>query len=154
MQIFDPSSREAAYRPTREQVSEFIEQQVIGVLSTLDAEGAPMSATVAFSTTQDGGLIVGTAEASHKSQNIDGDDRVAVTVTDAERRYTVQLQGTAHKLGQHAFEATYAERHYSQRPESLPFRDKPGECHILISPTHVRFSDCSVSPWVTTEYDS
>lgn len=153
MRNFDPSANHDAFRPTPAQVNEFIQEQVLGVLSTLDSEGAPMGATVALSTTLDGNILVGTSESSHKSQNIDGDSRVAITVTDPERRYTLQLQGTARKLGQQAFEAMYAEEHFRQRPQSLPFKDEPGQCHILIAPTHIRFSDCSVNPWVVTEFE-
>ncbi len=82
-----------------------------------------MSATVAFSVTSNGELILGTSEASHKSQNVDHDNRVAVTVTDPDRRHTMQMQGTARKLSREEFEAEYAEEHYRQRPQSLPFKD-------------------------------
>jgi general stress protein 26 len=111
-----------------------------------------MSATVAFSVSKAGELIVGTSESSNKSQNVDRDPRVAVTITDAERRHTLQLQGLARKLSKAAFEADYAEEHYRQRPQSLPFKDDPGQCHIAITPTRMKFSDVSVFPWVITEY--
>lgn len=143
-----------AFRPTRNELSDFIVSQVIGVLSTLDSSGAPMSATVAFSVTETGKLLVGTSETSAKSQNIDRDPRVAVTMTDVGTRYTMQLQGRARKLDSREFAEQYAERHYRQRPESLPFKDKPGQCHILITPTRIKFSDCGVSPWAVTEFDA
>jgi general stress protein 26 len=152
MKTYDPNTSGEGFRPTREQVSEFIKGQVLGVISTLDSNGAPMSATVAFSVTPDGELIVGTSETSHKSQNIDGDPRVAVTITDPAKRYTLQLQGKAQKVTEETFEAKYAEDHYGQRPQSLPFKDKPGQCHILITPAHMRFSDCSTNPWAITEF--
>jgi pyridoxine/pyridoxamine 5'-phosphate oxidase len=152
MQTYDENSTAEAFRPTREQIYEFVRSQVLGVISTLDNDGAPMNATVAFSVTEDAKLIVGTSETSHKSQNIDGDSRVAVVITDVEKRYTLQVQGTARKVTQETFEAQYADEHYGQRPQSLPFKDKPGQCHILITPTHMRFSDCSTNPWAITEY--
>lgn len=153
MQTFDPNSSKEAFRPSREQVNEFIQDTVIGVLSTVDGDGAPMGATVAFSTTANGCILVGTQESSHKSSNIAGDPRVAVTITDAVKRYTLQCEGIARKLTHQEFERDYANEHYAKRPESLPFKDKPGECHILIEPLHIRFADCSVSPWVATEFD-
>ena len=152
MQTFDENNTAEGFRPTREQLNEFIKGQVIGVISTLDENGAPMSATVAFSVTEGNDLMVGTSETSHKSQNVDRDSRVAVTITDAAKRYTMQLQGTARKVNEETFMAVYAEAHFGQRPESLPFKDKPGQCHILITPTHIRFSDCSVNPWAITEF--
>ena len=152
MQTFNESNAAEGFRPTREELNEFIKGQVIGVISTLDENGAPMSATVAFSVTEGNDLMVGTSETSHKSQNVDRDSRVAVTITDAAKRYTLQLQGTARKVNEETFESVYAEAHFGQRPESLPFKDKPGQCHILITPPHMRFSDCSVNPWAITEF--
>lgn len=153
MKTYDSTSNGKAFHPTREQVNEFIQATVIGVLSTLDSDGAPMGATVAFSTTANGCLLVGTQASSRKSQNISGDPRVAVTITDADKRYTLQLEGIARKLTSEEFERDYAAEHYRQRPESLPFKDRPGECHILVEPLHIRFADCNASPWVTTEFD-
>lgn len=140
------------WRPSREEINQFVIDQVIGVLSTLDETGAPMSATVALSVGKAGELIVGTSASSHKSQNIDRDPRVAVTITDAESRHTLQAQGLARRLTKTVFEADYAEEHYRQRPQSLPFKDDPNQCHIAVAPTHIKFSDVSVYPWVVTEY--
>jgi general stress protein 26 len=152
MNTFNENNTTEGFRPTRDQINEFVKGQVIGVISTLDESGAPMSATVAFSVTEGNDLMVGTSESSHKSQNVDRDSRVAVTITDAAKRYTLQLQGTARKVNEETFESVYAETHFGQRPESLPFKDKPGQCHILITPRHMRFSDCSVNPWAITEF--
>ena len=154
MQTQDLNKKADGFRPTREQVSEWLREQELCVFSTLDKTGAPMSATVAFSVTVDGNLIVGTDEQSRKSQNIDRDSRVAMTITDPERRITVQLQGTAEKISHEEFEHRYEREHYRLRPKSLPFRDKPGQCHILVTPTHLRFSDVSVYPWAITEFDN
>lgn len=152
MQVYDPTNTNEAYRPSRQQVDEFVQNQVIGVLSTIDADGAPMGATVAFATTANGCWIVGTNESSRKSSNIANDPRVAVTITDASTRYTLQAEAIARKLSTDEFEREYAERHYAERPESLPFKDKPGECHILVEPMHIRFTDCTTNPWVATEF--
>lgn len=111
-----------------------------------------MGATVAFSVTEAGELLIGTHEASRKSQNVDLDERVAVVVTDSVDRKTAQIQGAARKLAQKDFEFSYADEHYRQRPESLPFRDEPGQCHILVTPSHIKFSDTSPYPWVITEF--
>ena len=72
-------------------------------------------------------------------------------MTDPSDRYTAQIKGVAKKLSDVAF-ASLADTHYSQRPESLPFKDEPGQTHILSSPEEIRFSDCSVSPWLTTTF--
>lgn len=154
MKIQEKDSNVTGWRPSREELNEWLRDQELCVFSTLDATGAPMGATVAFSVTKDGNLIVGTDENSRKSQNVDRDGRVAMTITDPERRVTVQLQGNAEKISHNVFERTYEQEHYRLRPKSLPFKDEPGQCHILITPYHIRFSDLQPYPWVITEFDS
>lgn len=139
-------------RVTREEVNDWFREQELCVFSTLDASGAPMSATVAFSVTVDGNLIVGTDENSRKSKNVDRDGHVAMTITDPNRRITVQLQGMAKKIPHDEFERTYEQEHYRLRPKSLPFRDEPGQCHILITPYHIKHSDVGAKPWAVTEF--
>lgn len=151
MKTFDTNNHQPGWQPDRFELSDWLRSQVLCSLATLDSNGAPDIATVAFSETDQGDLIVGTSESSHKSSNIDGDSRVAMVVTDPSDRYTAQIKGVAKKLSELAF-AALADTHYSQRPESLPFKDEPGQTHILISPEEIRFSDCSVSPWLTTTF--
>lgn len=153
MKIQDKSGNAEAFRPTRVQLNDWLRQQVLCVFSTLDATGAPMSATVAFSVTLDGKLIVGTDVNSRKSKNIDRDGRVAMTITDADDRKTVQLQGYAEKISEEVFAKKYETEHYRLRPQSLPFKDAPGQCHILITPHHIKFSDVGSRPWAITEFD-
>lgn len=140
------------WHPSREEINQFAIDQVIGVFSTLDETGAPASATVAFSVSKAGEFIVGTSESSEKSANVDHDERVAITITDADARRTLQVKGRARKLAKAIFEADYAEEHYRQRPQSLPFKDEPGQCHIVVTPTRLKFSDVSVFPWAVTTY--
>lgn len=148
----DLNESNPGWRPTREEVNEFLRDQILCVLSTLDKAGAPQGATVAFSVAKSGELIIGTSETSHKARNVEYDERVAMTVTDAGERFTVQIQGIARKLTEAEFVSSYADEHYAQRPESLPFKDLPGQTHILVTPQVIRFSDCNPHPWVITEF--
>ncbi|HRK40899.1 MAG TPA: pyridoxamine 5'-phosphate oxidase family protein [Candidatus Saccharibacteria bacterium] len=143
---------QTGWAPTRDELNDWLREQELCVFSSLDATGAPMSATVSFSVTKEGDLLIGTDQGSRKSHNVDGDSRVAMTITDSERRVTCQLQGNASKLSREEFETTYAEEHYRLRPKSLPFKDVPGQCHILIKPTHIKFSDVRGYPWLVTEF--
>lgn len=153
MQDQEKDNNVKGWQPTRNEVSDWLREQELCVFSTLDETGAPMSATTAFSVTTDGRLIVGTDEASRKSNNVDRDSRVAMTVTDPVRRVTVQLQGMAEKIPHDIFERDFEAEHYRLRPKSLPFKDEPGQCHILITPQHIKFSDVRPHPWVITEFD-
>ena len=153
MKIQDMNSKSEGWRPTRTDLSDFLRTQPLCTFSSVDSEGKPQGATVAFSETVDGDFIIGTSELSRKSTNVDANPNVAMTITDMERRYTVQLEGVARKLGAEAFVA-YAEYHYEQLPASRPFKDTPGQVNILVSPTSIRFSDCNPHPWVLTEFTS
>lgn len=152
MKTQDINEVNAGWRPTREELNEFLKGQILCTLSTLDATGAPQGATVAFSVAETGEFIIGTSETSRKAQNVERDERVAVTVTDASERFTAQIQGLARKLTEAEFVAEYADEHYAQRPESLPFKDLPGQTHILVTPRMIRFSDCNPHPWMITEF--
>lgn len=143
----------AGLQPSRAELSEFLRSQTLCVISTLDTRGAPQGATVAFSETKSGEFLIGTSQTSRKASNIDTHSRVALTITDFEKRYTVQLEGTARKLTSEEF-AAYANDHYDQLPTSRPFKDAPGQVNILITPSYIRFSDCSVYPWLKTELDT
>jgi len=140
------------WQPSRSELSAFLREQPLCVVSTLGKDGAPQSATVAFSETKNGQFIIGTSQLSRKSYNIDNDARVAMNMTDGEKRYTVQLGGMARKLEAAEFEI-YADFHYEQLPSSRPFKNQPGQVHIIIEPTYIRFSDCSTYPWLLTEFN-
>ena len=152
MKVQEKNSSAEGWQPSRAELNTWMRGQVLCTFGTLDKTGAPMGATVAFSVTESGELLIGTSEASQKSQNIEHDERVAVVITDADERKTAQIQGSARKLAQKVFELSYADEHYRQRPESLPFKDEPGQCHILIKPSHIKFSDLRPYPWVITEF--
>lgn len=152
MEKFDKQNRGNGWAPTEEQIYEWLRGQVLCTLSTIDDNGRPDGATVAYSVTTNNELIIGTSSDSRKIHNIDNHPHVAVTVTDSDERYTVQIKGIARIMAQTAFSAL-ADEHYRQRPESLPFRDDPDQSHILIHPEWTRFSDCSVNPWLLTEFE-
>ncbi|MEX0748513.1 MAG: pyridoxamine 5'-phosphate oxidase family protein [Candidatus Saccharimonadales bacterium] len=151
MKIQELDNTDTGYRPDKQEIIEWLHTQTLGVIATLDETGQPQGATVAFSETEDCELIIGTSETSRKAANIARDGRLSFTVTSPEQRYTVQLEGIARKLSDAEFEP-YAERHYAKLPASAPFRNVKEQCHILITPTWIRFSDCNPYQWVLTEY--
>lgn len=140
-----------SFQPTRSQLSQFLRDQTLCVLATINQDGVPNTATVAFSEATDGHFIVGTDGKSRKATNIASNPNVAMTITDADKRYTVQLEGLARQLTPEEFKP-YSDEHYRQLPDSRPYKDAPGQVSILIQPTHIRFSDVSSYPWVTTDY--
>jgi nitroimidazol reductase NimA-like FMN-containing flavoprotein (pyridoxamine 5'-phosphate oxidase superfamily) len=140
------------WRPTREGIASFLNTQQIGRIGTCGPDGRPQIANVAFSENDDLELMIGTSETSRKAANIGREPRVAFEATDLERRYTVQFEGAARRLTSEEFE-TRADRHFKKLPSSLPYKDIKGQMYFVLEPSWVRFSDCSVDPWVVTEVE-
>jgi hypothetical protein len=152
MKIQDLSNRLPGWQPTITELADFLWSQPLGVLSTVGPNGEPEAAAVAFSENDRLELVFGTADASRKALNIAEDTRVAFTVTDPDKRYTVQLKGIAHRLTDEEF-AERADVHFAKLPASLPFRGLPGQAYFVVVPTFVKFSDCNPHPWEITEFD-
>lgn len=138
--------------PTKAELYDWLDKQILCVVSSIGGGGYPNSATVAFSQTPDLNFLIITDGSSRKADNIRKDGRVAMTITNEDDRYTVQLEGDAHLLSWDEFEV-YDERHFKKLPYSLPFKDIPGQVPVFIAPTHIRFSDASVRPWALTEFN-
>lgn len=145
------SDTSAGYAPTPDQILEFLNTQQLCTFATLADDGRPQAATVAFSEHPNLELIVGTSVSSRKAANIARDGRVAITVTDPDKRYTVQYEGIGQGITQ-AELAHYEAAHFAKQPGSLPFKDLPDQFYILVKPLFVRFSDCNPYPWRLTEY--
>jgi hypothetical protein len=150
MQIQNMEKGRQGWEPSREEVSEFLRSLPLCSFATLGPDGGPQIARVAFSETVEHDFIVGTSETSRKALNVQRNPRVSIETTDENRRFTVQIEGLAHILTATEFEP-YAEEHYNQLPASRPFRDEPGQVNILVTPYFVRFSDCSVHPWLVSK---
>jgi hypothetical protein len=139
------------WSPSKIEVIGFLNAHELCVLSTLGADNEPQGATVAFSENDKLELMVGTSLDSRKYANMVSRPRVAVTITDVEKRLTVQYQGVAHLLN--PLELTERESaHYTKLPASLPFKNLPDQAFFVIYPIQVRFSDCNPTPWLVTSF--
>lgn len=152
MAAHDKHEPTIGWQPTRQELSEFLCGQTICAVATIDSAGMPNGATVAFSETRAGEFIIGTHQSSRKARNLAKNPNVSMTITDEDKRYTVQLQGTAQQLTPQAF-TPLSDYHYEQLPFSLKYKDDPEQIHFLITPSFLRFSDCSVYPWVLSQYE-
>jgi len=94
--------------------------------------------------------MIGTSTASRKFANIAHNPKVSVTLTDEDRRLTVQYQGLARQMSPDEYSARRGD-HYGKLPESLPFEGQEGQVFFTITPIIVRASDCDHNPWVVTE---
>ncbi len=150
MKTQDMTPGRQGFQPTKGELYDWLDQQILCTISTIGEKGYPNAATVAFSQTDDLLFLIITDTSSRKAANIRADQRVAMTITNEDDRYTIQLEGNARELSWDEF-TPYEEHHYAKLPFSLPFKDIPGQVPFVITPTHVRFSDVSVRPWELTE---
>src|SRR5882757_11146095 len=137
---------------TKQDLYEFLDSQIVCTISTNGEDGYPNSATVAFSNNEDLEFVIGTSVRSRKANNIARDGKVAMTITDEKKRWTVQLEGDARRLFKDEFEEKYSEKHYRKLPFSLPFKDIPDQINFLIVPVHLKLTDASKKPWQVTEF--
>lgn len=138
------------FKPNNEELCQWLDKQILCTIASLGENGYPNAASVAFSQSDDLRFVIITDENSRKAGNIGRDSKVALTITNQDDRYTLQLEGNARQLTWDEFEP-FAEHHYAKLPFSLPFKDIPTQVPFVIEPTHMRFSDISVRPWELTE---
>lgn len=150
MKTQDMTPGKIGWKPTRSELYEWLDKQILCTLSTIGDGGYPNGATVAFSQDAMLDFLLITDRRSRKAQNMRAHSKVSLTITNEDDRYTVQLEGRAEELTWDEF-TRYETHHYEKLPYSLPFRDVPGQTPFRITPVHIRFSDVSVRPWETTE---
>jgi hypothetical protein len=142
---------EAVVRPTLGWLYEFLLSVPHGVLSTLEVDGSPHGSFVAFSANQELELMFGTAMYSRKAANLRWDNRFCLTVSDAERRFTLQYHGVARRLHSDQLLAREPE-HYAKHPESEKWRDRPDQVYFGGWFTEIVFWDCNPDPFVATTF--
>lgn len=139
-----------AFVPTNEQLARWLDKQTLLTIASHGSDGYPNAASVAFSQSADFHFVIITDKDSRKAHNIAGNNKVALTITNLDDRYTLQVQGNAQQMSWDEF-AEYAEAHYRKLPFTLPFKDIPGQTPYVIEPVSMKFTDVNVRPWAITE---
>jgi general stress protein 26 len=137
---------------TKQDLLDFLDSQVLCVISSNGENGYPNSATVAFSNNDNLEFVIGTSLKSRKAGNIANNKKVAMTITDADKRWTVQLEGDIRQLSAEEFEQKYSEKHYRKLPFSLPFKNIPDQANFMVTPVHLKLTDASKKPWQVIEF--
>ncbi len=135
---------------SRQELYDWLDKQILCVVATNGEVGYPNAAAVSFSQTDDLQFVIIADKDSRKVKNIARNDRVALTVTSEEDRYTLQLEGNAKPLTWDEFEK-HSERHYKKLPFLRSLKAAPGQVPFLVTPIHMRFCDITVHPWEFTE---
>ena len=150
MKAQDTTPEKQGLKPTKQELFEWLDQQILATIASIGEDGYPNAAAVGFSQTTNFEFVIISDKDSRKAQNIMQDERVALTITNQDDRYTLQVQGRARELSWDEFDK-YSAYHYRKLPFSLPFKDIPGQIPFVIVPVYMRFSDVSVRPWELTE---
>jgi general stress protein 26 len=119
----------------KDKMQDFLNERTYCVISTVDADGKPESAFVAFSNVGTD-LFIGTSNKSRKFANLTTNPSVAVVVADEAGE--VQYEGQA-KVVDPLNYSEVEEEHLSKIPGSGKYRDDPTQEYLHITPTWIRY---------------
>jgi pyridoxine/pyridoxamine 5'-phosphate oxidase len=135
---------------SKQDLYDFMNSQPLMVVSTLSKDGKPQGAVVGFGQTRDLELVFGTSELSRKAQNIKANSAVAVVIGWSNK--TIQLEGTARLLSE-GDDSSYSEQYFLKNKWALKYKDEPHERHFVITPTWLKVTDTTTSPWDVAELE-
>ena len=117
-----------------------------GVIASNSIDGAPESAVVGFSETDDLEIIIGSFSDTRKNKNIARDPKVSFVIGwDNAKKMTIQIEGIATLL-EGEERRTLAEKHCQKNKGSAKFIDIPKQQYFKIVLKWIRYSDFSVNP--------
>lgn len=137
--------------PISDELSALLSNQLLCSIATIGADGYPNSASVAFSHTPELSFVFSTDDSTRKAANIARNGKVAITVTDAEKRVTMQAEGVAVKLSREEFTEKYETYHFEKLPFTRFFKDIPTMSFYIVTPVHMKLTDINEKPWKVQE---
>ena len=122
-------------------VYQFINQHLLGVVSTVSKDNTPEAALVGIAVSEDLEIIFDTVKTSRKYHNILQNPQVAMVIG-WDNETTVQYEGTATVLGDDAEAEKLKEVYFKAYPDG-PDRIKtmPGLVYIKVTPRWLRYSN-------------
>ena len=125
-------------------IRDFISQQKIAVLSTINQEGKPQSAVLEFGNTENLEIIFDTFPSSRKYKNLKHNKNVSLVIG-WDDNITIQYEGKAEELSGKELEKYkkefFKKNHSAQRWEAR------GVKYFKVNPTWIRYSDLNKDPW-------
>lgn len=123
---------------------DYLKNHKLAVMATVGVDGKPEAATVAFTLSNDGVIIVATSSASRKLHNIKSGSEVALVVGWEDK--TVQIEGNAAILKDDNVIKKYEAQHLVNNPGSVDYAKQPEQKYIVIHPKWLRFTDFRSMP--------
>lgn len=126
---------------TKELIYQFINQQKLGVISTVNPENKPEAAVVGIAVSVNLEIIFDTVKASRKYRNILLEPNVALAIG-WQDEITVQYEGVAEVLGDDNGADNLKEVYFRAFPDGRERAETwPGLVHIKVTPNWVRYSN-------------
>ena len=130
----------------KKQILEFIRQNRLAVVSTIDSkESRPEAALVVYSETENLELIFATFSDSRKYENLQKNQKVALVIGGWDEDITVQYEGIAKEL-EGADVEEYRKIHLAKNPESEEYAYDEKQRFFKVTPTWIRYSDLTKEP--------
>lgn len=126
---------------TKEQIYQFIRQQKLGIVSTVNPAGKPEAALVGIAVTINLEIIFDTIKTSRKYQNLLKRSHVAMVIG-WDDEISVQYEGIAEILGQSGEADNLREVYFTAYPDGRERAQTwPGLVHIKVTPCWIRYSN-------------
>ena len=131
----------------RDDILAFVREQKLGVVSTVNADGAPQSAVVGYAVTDAFELVFDTLRDTRKAVNLLARPHVSFVLWSGER--TVQIDGLADELHGTELDELRAV-YFSVWPDGRERIAWAGITWVRITPKWIRYSDFGAGPLVVT----
>jgi len=127
----------------RSKIRGFMKSEKLSVVSTVNSNGRPESALVAFSETNSLGVIFGTFNNTRKYRNIRKNPDVSLVIGwDDRKNINIQYEGTAREVS--GKEADKCRKiHLAKNPNSVKYAYKREQRFFIVKPKWIRYSDLS-----------
>lgn len=126
---------------TRDLIYEFINQQKLGVVSTVNPENKPEAAVVGIAISVNLEIIFDTVKTSRKYLNVLNKPNVALAIG-WDDEITVQYEGVAEVLGNNDEADNLREVYFRAFPDGRERAETwPGLVHIKVTPNWLRYSN-------------
>lgn len=125
-------------------IKDFVAQRKRLVLATVDPNGWPEAAFVAYGDTPDGRIVIGTSNQSRKYANI-RNRSYAAAVVGLEGSESVQLEGDIRILDPEEYDR-YIDYHFNKNPDAERYRHQSDQAYLLFTPQWARYVDVATEP--------
>ncbi len=136
---------------TLQEIFDFIKDQKLAVISTVDENSVPESAIVEFGEYGEFNLVIDTFTHSRKYQNLIKNSEAAFVIG-WDDDITIQINATTHLLeGEELNQAK--ESYFAKNPRAKKWDNREEVAYFGFMPKWIRYSDVGMDPWHIEEFE-